>query len=67
MTDGISEARNEQRLDYGAARLLTHKSFRENLPASELTERLKQDVLEFMGGATQHDDMTLLVLKQKSL
>ncbi|MFW6137787.1 MAG: SpoIIE family protein phosphatase [Spirochaetota bacterium] len=64
-TDGIHEARNENKQEYGMHRLsqvipgFAHKSSR------EMANLIIEDVARFMGKAEQFDDMTLLVMKIK--
>lgn len=62
-TDGIVEALNAKNEQYDEERLF--KAFLEHgdKPPSTIVEAIKSDVQEFVGGAKQHDDQTLLVLK----
>jgi sigma-B regulation protein RsbU (phosphoserine phosphatase) len=62
-TDGISEAMNADDDCYGEARLATLLEEHADLPAEELRERILRDVEAFAGGAPQHDDMTMILLK----
>ncbi len=62
-TDGISEAMNAQDDCFGEARLATLLEDHADLPADELRERVLRDVEAFAGGAPQHDDMTMIILK----
>jgi serine phosphatase RsbU (regulator of sigma subunit) len=66
ITDGITDAKNEEKKDYGINRFLNNKSFYENLPLEELLHRLKEDVFNFISKAEQFDDMTLLLFKLKA-
>jgi sigma-B regulation protein RsbU (phosphoserine phosphatase) len=62
-TDGISEARNRKKEEYGLKRLTAV------VPASgsrgSITKSIIDDVLLFTGDTEQFDDMTLLVMKVK--
>ncbi|MGH9348843.1 MAG: PP2C family protein-serine/threonine phosphatase [Vicinamibacterales bacterium] len=66
-TDGISEAMNPADECFGETRLgdLVHEHG--HLPSEELRERILREIRSFVGTASQHDDMTMLLLKvQKS-
>jgi sigma-B regulation protein RsbU (phosphoserine phosphatase) len=63
-TDGVTEARDEDGLEFGEARLLA-------LAAEPLEERaamtlssIMRKLDEFVGGAPQHDDITCLVVRR---
>ncbi len=63
-TDGVTEARNEEGLEYGEKRLL---ALLENPPqerASITLASILKDLDEFVGGAAQHDDITCLVVRR---
>jgi serine phosphatase RsbU (regulator of sigma subunit) len=62
-TDGISEAMNADDDCFGEARLARLLEEHADLPAEELRERILRDVEAFAGGAPQHDDMTMILLK----
>jgi serine phosphatase RsbU (regulator of sigma subunit) len=62
-TDGISEAMNADDDCFGEARLARLLEEHADLPADELRERILRDVEAFAGGAPQHDDMTMILLK----
>lgn len=65
-TDGVSEAMNSQREEYGEDRL--GEIIRRNAHASAeaILEAVKQDVTRFVDGAPQHDDITLVLLKRNA-
>jgi len=64
-TDGIHEARNSSGREYGMKRMADIvPGFAEN-HAEEIANRIIEDVLGFVGGTEQYDDMTLLVMKLK--
>lgn len=62
-TDGISEAMNAQEDEWGEDRLIAEAQAHADLNATELMQRLFRAADAFAGGASQHDDMTLLVLR----
>ena len=63
-TDGFYEWENEQRQQFGLARL--HDSVRHNAgrPGAELIAALHQEVLTFAGTVKQVDDLTAMVIKR---
>jgi len=62
-SDGISEARNDHKVDYEMERLeAVLKPIRQK-PADEIQKGVLEDIKRFVGGAPQHDDMTILVVK----
>jgi len=65
-TDGIVEAMNEAEELFGFERLLETLSGATDLTAVALLDHLKQSVDDFVGGAKQHDDLTVIVLGVKS-
>jgi phosphoserine phosphatase RsbU/P len=63
-TDGLSEAMNEKAELFGERRLRDLLESAEPLGSSEeLRERILEEIRAFVGGAAQHDDMTLVILK----
>ena len=62
-TDGISEAMNEHADCFGEPRLVELLEEHADLPFEELRERILREIDAFVGGAAQHDDMTMLLLK----
>ncbi len=62
-TDGITEAMNSQDDCYGEQRLGRLIEDHGHLSCAELRERMLRDVEVFVGGAPQHDDMTMILLK----
>ncbi len=62
-TDGFSEAMNDKKQEFGEERLqllLQQNSFSS---AEELINFVKEKVIQFVGEAPQHDDMTMLVVR----
>jgi len=62
-TDGISEAMNDQEECFGEERLGQLIEEHAHLPVEELRERILREIDAFVGGAPQHDDMTLILLE----
>jgi phosphoserine phosphatase RsbU/P len=62
-TDGISEAMNEQDDCFGEERLGRLVESQSDLPSDQLRERVLREIETFVGGAPQHDDMTMILLK----
>jgi serine phosphatase RsbU (regulator of sigma subunit) len=62
-TDGVVEAMNEKEEMYGFERLIDSIDKGRELDANTLLERLMDDVTLFVGGAKQHDDLTIIVVK----
>jgi sigma-B regulation protein RsbU (phosphoserine phosphatase) len=64
-TDGLSEAMNERAELFGETRLRQVIESADSAGQDEgaLKERILAAVREFVGGAAQHDDMTLVILK----
>jgi phosphoserine phosphatase RsbU/P len=62
-TDGISEAMNEHADCFGEAQLAELLEEHAHLPIGELRERILREISAFVGGAPQHDDMTMILLK----
>lgn len=63
-TDGISEATNNQGELYRDERLKKILLDSRNQPPEELTESVLDEIRTFMGGASQSDDITMLVLRR---
>jgi sigma-B regulation protein RsbU (phosphoserine phosphatase) len=62
-TDGISEAMNTADECFGEARLGELVQEHGHMPCEELRERILREIRAFVGTASQHDDMTMLLLK----
>lgn len=60
-SDGISEARNRKKEEYGVEKLQRVAAAYRSFGAEALLERTMADVHRFVGRADQHDDMTLLI------
>jgi sigma-B regulation protein RsbU (phosphoserine phosphatase) len=64
-TDGVTEAENPTRVEFGEERLRSVLLESLQLSARELTAKVIDSVLEWQGPAAQHDDITLIVVKVK--
>jgi serine phosphatase RsbU (regulator of sigma subunit) len=62
-TDGMSEAMNPADECFGETRLGELVRDHGHLPSEELRERILREIRAFVGTASQHDDMTMLLLK----
>ena len=62
-TDGISETMNEAFDCYGEPRLAKVLEQYSHLPFEQLRSFIFADLRSFAGGADQHDDMTMILLK----
>lgn len=62
-SDGLTEAMNGQQQEYGEDRLTETVARTDGLSAPLARDMVLADVDAFIGGAPQHDDMTLVVLR----
>ena len=62
-TDGITEAMNEKREQYGDKRLIEFIKKYNHLPASEFKLKLNNEIATFTKGYPQNDDITFVVMK----
>jgi phosphoserine phosphatase RsbU/P len=62
-TDGITEAMNANSDLFGESRLSRLVEEHGHLNSGELRERILREIEAFVGGADQHDDMTMILLK----
>jgi sigma-B regulation protein RsbU (phosphoserine phosphatase) len=62
-TDGISEAMSPTDECFGEGRLGALIEEHAHMPCEELRERIIREIRAFVGTASQHDDMTMLLLK----
>ncbi len=61
-TDGVTDAVNQDGVDYGQGRLADSAERLVGLSAREVRVGLMEDVREFVDGADQEDDMTFLIM-----
>ena len=62
-SDGISEARNKKKDEFGEEALQKSMHTHHKLEIQKILERTVADVTQFIGKAEQHDDMTLIVVQ----
>jgi len=62
-TDGVSEAMNAHNEEWGEDRLIEVAKSCHGLPAFEVMTRILSAAEVFAAGASQYDDMTLVVLR----
>ena len=62
-TDGITEAMNADSDLFGDERLGRIVQEHGHLDSGELRERILREIEAFVGGADQHDDMTMVLMK----
>jgi sigma-B regulation protein RsbU (phosphoserine phosphatase) len=62
-TDGVSESMNARDEEWGEDRLIEYAKTCHGLPAFEVMTRILAAADAFTAGASQHDDMTLVVLR----
>jgi len=65
-TDGITEAMNATREQFGEGRLLASIKRHGHRTAEEFAEALNREIHEFTAGALQNDDITLVAIKEKT-
>ncbi len=64
-TDGITEARNANHEEYSQFSLQRVIKNNAHSPAQKIVETVKEDLKNFVGLTSQHDDQTILVIKVK--
>jgi len=64
-TDGVTEAMNEQREQYGEERLLSLIKRCGRMSPDEFIDALNEDIRDFTGGYPQNDDITVVAVKEK--
>ena len=62
-TDGITEAMNESDEYFGEGRLAQLVESNAHMSPDDLRAHLLREIESFVGGAPQHDDMTMILLK----
>lgn len=64
-TDGIPEARNDLKQEFGFERMKEVIKKNHQKTAKEIKAKLSESLKEFVQGAPQHDDITFIILKYK--
>ncbi len=62
-TDGITEAMNDMREQFGEKRLVEFIKKYHHLPVSDFKEKLNEEITAFTKGYPQSDDITFVVIK----
>jgi phosphoserine phosphatase RsbU/P len=62
-TDGVSEAMSKEGEEYGEERLETSLLRNRTGGAQDLLSAIHQDILQFTQGASQSDDITMMIIK----
>lgn len=62
-TDGLNEAMNKNKEEFGMERLINVIKHNKNLSPSELNHKMINEVNNFVNDAEQHDDITFVVVK----
>jgi serine phosphatase RsbU (regulator of sigma subunit)/anti-sigma regulatory factor (Ser/Thr protein kinase)/transposase len=66
-TDGITEAMNKKRQEYGEERLLETIRNYKHLSTAEFADQMIMDIRDFTGGTPQSDDITFIVIRDKEM
>ena len=64
-TDGLTEAMNENKVQFGIEKLQRLIEANKDKSAKEIKERLVGTIRSFIGNNYQHDDLTFVILKAK--
>lgn len=64
-TDGFTEAMDSEANEFGEERLVDLIESSRHLPVKDMLEKIDAGVRKFVGGAPQHDDMTMVAIKVK--
>ena len=65
-TDGFTEAMDSEANELGEEHLVQLIESSRHLPVKEMIAKIDSGVRKFVGGAPQHDDMTMVVIKVKA-
>jgi phosphoserine phosphatase RsbU/P len=63
-TDGVTEARNEERNEFGEARLLSIIQVAGGERSALTLSNIMRNLDEFVGAAPQHDDITCMIVRR---
>ena len=64
-TDGVTEAMNPDRMEFGTRRLMTILGGQAGKSSQQIIEVVKDAIKDFTEGAEQSDDITMLAIKRK--
>lgn len=62
-TDGVTEGRGQHKNAYGTERIIEILTEHVEKSATEMTELIESDIVRFVGKTDQHDDITMVILK----
>ncbi len=62
-SDGVTEARNMKKEEFGETRLMEMVSKYKEKSAKQITDNIYNELIQFRQKAPQHDDITIMVLK----
>ena len=62
-TDGVSEAMNNEKLEFGEERLLKIIKNNAHITADAILKIIQKKITQFVGKTPQHDDMTMIIVK----
>ena len=65
-TDGVTEANNIKKEDFGEGRLIKTLSQNTKQPIQTIGENILKSVREFAGEAQQYDDITFMLVQYKA-
>lgn len=63
-TDGVTEAMNAKREQFGEERMIQAVRDNARLPATEIVAKIEESIARFVGNAEQSDDVTIVVIKE---
>jgi sigma-B regulation protein RsbU (phosphoserine phosphatase) len=63
-TDGVSEALDQEGLEFGIARLVQGLQASAGGTADGVVSRITEDIKNFVGAVPQHDDITLIAIRK---
>lgn len=66
-TDGVTEGRGKQKKTYGTDSMIQILKDNSEKGAIEIAQLIEADIMRFMGKTDQHDDITMVVLKNVSV
>ena len=64
-SDGVSEAMSPEEVEFGLEKIIEIVKNNLNLGSCELLERIKEEIKAHTSGATQSDDITMVIVKKE--
>lgn len=65
-TDGVTEAENPDKAQYGTERLMKRFLESKNKPSKDIVDHIYKDIYQFIGSNEVYDDITMLVIRRES-